>query len=69
MTSEEAEAKKCIDMAIVAINKENWSKAEEFLDKSMKLNPSEKAQNLLSKLDTLRRKEKDSGEDTRVSTP
>jgi len=35
----------------------DWSKAERFLDKSMKFEKTNKAQNLLYKLDTMRRRE------------
>jgi DnaJ family protein B protein 12 len=35
----------------------DWSKAERFLDKSMKLEETSKAQNMLYKLDTMRRRD------------
>ena len=39
----------------------DWAKAERFLEKSMRLESNSKAQNLLYKLDTMRRKDKEGG--------
>jgi len=41
------------------MNEADWSKAERFLEKSMKFVKSNKAQNMLYKLDTMRRREVD----------
>lgn len=35
----------------------DWAKAERFLEKSMRLESNSKAQNMLYKLDTMRRKD------------
>ena len=35
----------------------DWSKAERFLEKSMRLDSNTKAQNMLYKLDTMRRRD------------
>ena len=51
------EALKCIDIAVKAMNQKDWSKAERFLDKSIRFEFSNKAQNLLYKLDTMRRRD------------
>ena len=58
--SNEDQADKCIQIALAAIEEQNWSKAEKFLDKSMKFHQSKQAQNLLYKLDTLRRRANES---------
>ena len=58
--SNEDQADKCIQIALAAIEEQNWSKAEKFLDKSMKFHQSKEAQNLLYKLDTLRRRANES---------
>lgn len=57
--SNEDQAEKCVDIAVKAMNEKDWSKAERFLDKSIKLSFSNKAQNLLYKLDTMRRRDAD----------
>jgi len=69
--SNQDQAEKCIDIAVKALNEKDWSKAERFLDKSMKFDPSNKAQNLLYKLDTMRRRDVDEKEakKTQASTP
>ena len=41
------------------MNAKDWAKAERFLEKSMRLESNSKAQNLLYKLDTMRRKDKE----------
>jgi hypothetical protein len=39
------------------MNARDWAKAERFLEKSMRLETNSKAQNMLYKLDTMRRKD------------
>lgn len=55
--SDEDQAQKCIEIAQKAMAAKDWSKAEKFLEKSMKFKETNTAQNLLYKLDTLRRNE------------
>ena len=59
------EAEKCVNIALKAIENNDFSKAERFLEKSMRIEQSKKAQNLLYKLDTLKRK---AAEDTTTSS-
>jgi uncharacterized protein HemY len=62
--SNEDQATKCVKIALAAIEEQNWSKAEKFLEKSMKFQQSKEAQNLLYKLDTLRRRHRESQAET-----
>ena len=50
------EAEKCVNIALRAMDNNDLAKAERFLEKSMRIQESKKAQNLLYKLDTLKRK-------------
>lgn len=59
------EAEKCVNIALKAMDNNDLSKAERFLEKSMRIEESKKAQNLLYKLDTLKRK---AAEDTNASS-
>ena len=53
------QAAKCIEIAQKAMDDRDWSKAERFLEKSMKFEMSKKAQNMLYTLDTRRRKQEE----------
>ena len=48
------EAKRCIDLAVQAIQVRNWAKAERMLVKSIRLNDTEQAQQLLRNLDRMK---------------
>ena len=56
------QAEKCVNIAQKAMESQDWSKAERMLDKSLRLNHTNKAQNLLYKLDTMRRRHSDQAE-------
>ena len=50
------EAPKCLAIARESIQKQDFSKAERFLVKSIKLHETSEAQNLLKSLDEIQRK-------------
>ena len=50
------EARKCLAIARESIQKQDFSKAERFLVKSIKLHETSEAQNLLKSLDEIQRK-------------
>lgn len=55
---------KCIEVAQKAMADKDFSKAERFLEKSLKFEFSNKAQNLLYSLDTIKRREAETSSQT-----
>lgn len=55
--SNKEQAEQCVSIALKAIDAKDYAKAERFLEKSMRFEENKKAQNLLYKLDTLKRRD------------